>query len=659
MERKTWRISLIALCVLTMLSCARMGQPDGGWYDETPPHVIKCSPADKAFNVRAKKIVISFDEVIKLDNASEKVVVSPPQLEVPEIKTQGSRIVVTLLDSLKENTTYTVDFSDAISDNNEGNPMGNYTYSFSTGEQIDTMEVSGHVVNAMNLEPVKGILVGLYSDMADSAFVTQPMLRVSRTDSEGHFVIKGVAEGNYRIYALQDMDGNYAFTQKSEMIAFSDETITPSSYADIRQDTLWSDSLHIKSIDRIGYTHFTPDNIVLRAFTERLTDRYLLKSERSFADRMTFYFSTGDGQLPKVEGLNFDATDAFLVEATTKADTVTYWLRDTTLVNNDTLDVVLHYIATDTLHNLVDQSDTLRMLSRQPYAKRMKEKQKKYAEWHKREERKRKRGENYDSIMPAPKLDLKIVAPAKLQPDRNVVLQSPTPIAEIDTTKIHLYERQDTLWYKTRFRIRPQEKKEYSDTTLVSRASPSAFYLQSQWKPDTEYSLEFDSLAFTDLYGTTNGRIKQGIRVGALAEYASLFLTIEGYAGRNIVVELLNERDNIERVVATNNGTAEFFYIEPRTYYLRMYEDLNGNQQWDTGDYDAHRQAEPVYYYPTKIECRANWDITETWNPSLLPADRQKPKTIIKQKKDQKKTIRNRNAARAKEKGIDPPTPQH
>ena len=656
MRTRAWYISIIALCMATLWSCARMGQPDGGWFDETPPHVVRTSPTDQSINVKAKKIVIAFDEGIKLDNASEKVVVSPPQLEVPEIKAQGNRIIVTLLDTLKENTTYTVDFSDAILDNNESNPMGNYTYSFSTGEQIDTMEVSGYVVDASNLEPVKGILVGLYSDIADSAFVSKPLLRVARADSEGHFVIKGVAEGSYRIYALQDMDGDYVFSQKGEMIAFSDEIITPSAYADIRQDTLWSDSLHIKSIDRVGYTHFMPDNIVLKAFNEPLTERYMVKSERSNADRMTFYFSTGDGQLPEIEGLNFDAATALLADATPRADTITYWLRDTTLVNTDTLDLTIRYLATDTLGNLVTQTDTMRMLSRQPYAKRLKEKQKKYDTWRKREERKRKRGEPYDSIMPAQKLEFEIQTRGKLEPDRNIVLHSPTPIATIDTSKIHLYERVDTLWYKSRFRLKPYERTEHIDTIAITRPSPTTLYLQGEWKPGTEYSLEFDSLAIVDIYGTANGKIKQGIIVGAMEDYSSLFFTVEGFAGKNIVVQLLSDRDALVREVATNNGVAQFFYVEPRTYYLRMYEDINGNGQWDTGNYAEHRQAEPVYYYPTKIECRANWDITESWNPTAVAANMQKPKAIIKQKAERKKTIRNRNAARAREKGIDPPS---
>ena len=122
-----------------MVGCARMGQPDGGWYDDDPPKVIGCTPNDQATNVNAKKITIFFNEYIKLTDATNKVIVSPAQMEVPDIKAAGKKIVVELQDSLMPNTTYTIDFSDAIEDNNEGNPMGHYTFSFSTGDEIDTL----------------------------------------------------------------------------------------------------------------------------------------------------------------------------------------------------------------------------------------------------------------------------------------------------------------------------------------------------------------------------------------------------------------------------------------------------------------------------------------------------------------------------------------
>ena len=228
-------------------SCARMGNPDGGWYDEDPPRIVRSTPAEQSTNVTDRKITLYFDEFIKLADPTQSVIVSPPQLEMPEIKATGKRIVVELKDTLKANTTYTIDFSDAISDNNEDNPMGNYTYTFSTGERIDTFEVAGYVLDASNLEPIKGISVGLYDDLADSAFRTKPLQRISRTDGSGRFVIKGVAPGEYRVYALQDADGDFQFKQKSEMLAYSHQTYTPSAKPDIRQDTLWRDSLHSNS----------------------------------------------------------------------------------------------------------------------------------------------------------------------------------------------------------------------------------------------------------------------------------------------------------------------------------------------------------------------------------------------------------------------------
>ena len=280
------KLLYIVCAVCAIVSCARMGQPDGGWYDDDPPRIIGSTPTDGATGVTTKKVTIQFDEYIKLADAAQKVIVSPPQLEMPEIKEAGKKIVVELKDSLKPNMTYTIDFSDAISDNNEGNPLGNYTFTFSTGEQIDTFEVSGNVLDASNLEPVKGILVGLYDDLSDSAFKTKPLLRVSRTDGRGRFVIKGVAPGEYRVYALQDADGNYIFNQKSEMVAYSHETYKPSCKPDIRQDTIWKDTLHIDNILRVPYTHFYPDDVTLLAFQEVQTDRYLLKQpERTEANR--------------------------------------------------------------------------------------------------------------------------------------------------------------------------------------------------------------------------------------------------------------------------------------------------------------------------------------------------------------------------------------
>ena len=640
-------------------SCARMGNPDGGWYDETPPKVLGATPADKATEVKAQKVKISFDEFVKIDNPTENVIVSPPQIQAPEIKATGKSIEVKLLDSLKANTTYTIDFSDAISDNNEGNPLGNYTYSFSTGAEIDTMEVSGYVVAAENLEPVKGILVGLYANLADSAFEKQPMLRVSRTDSRGHFVIKGVKRGTYRVYALQDVDGNYQFNQKSEMIAFNHELIKPSVMDDTRQDTLWSDSLHIADIKRVGYAHFLPDNITLCAFHEVLTSRYLLSVTRNEANHFAVNFSYGNPKLPQIKGLNFNAHDAFIAIPNAKRDTIDYWLRDTALVNQDTLRMEMTYLMTDSAGQLVSQTDTLEVLSKQPYERRMKQLKATYEKWQKQQEKLKKKGEPYQTEMPRPTLAIRMQNTNEIDPEKRLQLQFETPISTIDTTKVHLYTKVDSLWYRANYQLLPAARRNAEGHFVRpdSLKYGMNYEISADWKPGQDYSFETDSTAFTDIYGAVTPKYKQGFKVKGDDEFGSLVITLTGLDGQPSIVQLLDRNDKVIKEVAAEHQQAEFYYLKPETYYLRLFVDSNHNGIWDTGDYAKDRQPEAVYYYPGKIECKAKWDLTESWNPTSTPLYQQKPGAITKQKADKQKTIRRRNAERAKQMGL-PYTPE-
>jgi len=630
---------------LLLFSCARMGSPDGGWYDETPPRVVGSTPADGGVNVSAKKLSIYFNEFIKLDNPSEKVIVSPPQLEQADIKAAGKRIIVDLKDSLKENTTYTVDFSDAITDNNEGNPMGNYTFSFSTGGQIDTLQVSGYVLNAEDLEPIKGVLVGLYPyDAPDSVFHHEPMVRVSRTNSAGEFTIKGVAPGSYRACALKDADGDYIFGQKSEMVAFSHDEIKPSWKPDTRQDTLWLDSLHINNILQVPYTHFLPDDVTLLAFTEPQTDRYLVKTERQTPEKLGFFFSYGHDSLPSLTGLNFNADSAFVVEHTLKRDTVYYWLRDTTLVNQDTLSIAVSFMGTDTLGMLTEQHDTLTFLAKVPYEKRQKEKQKEYDKWKKEQDKRKKREMPYDSIMPQKFLEPKLEAANDVKPGQKVYLEMPEPLLRCDTAAIHLYMKVDSLWY--------------AEPVGIRQLSPRRYEFSADWKLTTEYSLEIDSAAMQNVFGLVNKAVKLGIKGCNPDEYSTLKIDISGTPVTSadslaaIVVQLLdNSGKPQQKTKADAKGTAEFLYVKPGTYYLSAFCDMNGNGQWDTGSYDDDLQPEQVFYFPEEIECKAKWDVSRRWNFTSKPRYNQKPSKIIKQKRDQAKKQKSRNLERARQMG--------
>lgn len=645
MKRGGLGFSLGAFVILSILtSCAKMGQPDGGWYDELPPRVVATSPAEGATDVSSRRILIGFDEFIVLQNATENVVVSPPQLEAPVIKAQGKRISVQLQDTLIPNTTYTIDFSDAISDNNEGNPMGNYTYTFSTGQEIDTLEIAGYVLNAKDLEPVKGILVGLYANLNDSAFATLPMQRVARTDSRGHFSIKGVKAGDYRVYALRDQNNDYRFSQKSEEMAFTPEIFTPSWKPDTRQDTIWRDSLHIDRIITTGYTHFLPDDVVLRAFTEEQTERYFIKADRSDEHYFTLFYTYGDKELPVVKGLNFDAERDLLVEPSVNQDTVTYWLRDTALVNSDTLRMTVLHNVCDTAGVLRPQTDTLKVLAKMPYARRMKIQAENQKKWEKEQRKRKERGEPYQTIMPELTLEPDYDVPSQLDPDQNLAFIMPVPIAEIDTAKIHLYQKIDTLWYKAKYLLGEKP------------GTPRRYELVGEWEPGAEYSLEIDSAAFTDIYGRVAKAEQFGFNVYKLEDYATLTLSLTGMAGKPCLVQLLNKQGYVVRQIATTDATAHFFYVHPGTYYLRLIEDDNDNGRWDTGEFASRRQPEAVYYYPKAIECRAKWDVTETWTPHALPLFLQKPNELVRQKADkQRQQLKHRNAERAAKLGIEIP----
>ncbi len=645
---------LIALTTITLLllsSCAKMGQPDGGWYDETPPAVIGAIPQERSTGVDAKKITIYFNEYIKLDNLTEKVVVSPPQMEAPTIKGLGRYITVELNDTLKPNTTYTVDFSDAISDNNEGNPLGNYTYSFSTGDAIDTLEVAGNVVDAENMEPIKGILVGLYNNLSDTAFTTTPMLRVARTDSQGRFVVRGVAPGEYRIYALQDADGNYMFSQKSEKIAFSHEIVVPSCKPDVRQDTIWRDSLHIDNIIQSGYTHFLPDDIVLRAFNETQTDRFLVKTERKQANCFSLFFSYGNEELPQIKGLNFDEEDAFLLEVSERHDTLTYWIKDTLLVNTDTLRMQLTFLATDTMGVLQSKNDTLEMLSKEPYAKRMKEKEKEWEKWNKAQEKAKKRGEDYLTEMPPTPLDLKVQIQSDMMPDGCVTLTSPTPIAVIDTSKITLSVKQDTLLIPRSYVLKEKtvevEGMESAKRTYILLSDST----DNLWTEGSQYQLTIDSAAFVDIYGYASAPTKKGMKVRTEDDFTTITMHVSKVDEAPYVGQLIDSKESVLRQVSSITGDMVFNYVKPGDYYLRVFSDFNNNGKWDTGDYEADLQAETMYYYPEKIECKAHWPVEKNWHPGMEKR-LLKPEALTKQKAEKQKKIKNQNAERARKLGI-------
>lgn len=630
----------LLLVIIGFYACASTGMPDGGPYDETPPKFVRATPEPNATNNKRKKISIEFDEYIKLDKASEKVIISPPQNEAPEVKVSGHRVLVEFFDTLRENTTYTIDFGDAIVDNNEDNPLGNFAYAFSTGEHIDTMEVSGTVLSADNLEPVKGIQVGLHKNLEDSAFVKLPFDRISRTDSRGHFTIRGIAPGKYRIYALMDGNQNYLFDSKTEAVAFLDSLVVPDMRPAMRQDTVWNelDTLAYDTIYEVHYTRFLPDNLILRSFKEENPMQYLVKSEREQLNRFSLYFSAKADTLPTIKGLDFDEKDAFIIESNPRNDTIRYWIKDTVMCERDTLTFQMDYLATDTLGQLVPKTDTLRMVNKIDKKRRMALAE----EALKKEEKERKkRAKKGDTLKVEPKFfAMSVDAPSSLDLNRNIVLKFEEPVEHIDTAAIHMAVKVDSLWEDIPFIL------------MGDSVVPRQYQILADWQPGQEYQLKIDSLGIKGIYGLYTNKVENQLKVKTLEDYGTLYLNIVG-AGPHAIVQLLNSSDGVVRQQpVTDKNTCDFYFLQPSTkYYIRLFNDDNNNGVWDTGNYEEKRQPEEVYYFPKVWEMKANFEFEETWDIHAVPLDKQKLDEIKKQKPDEAKKIKDRNKERARKLG--------
>ena len=620
----------LALAAFAALSgCAVIGSPDGGPYDETPPRITNSHPENGATGVKSKKVSIDFNEFIKLENANENVVISPPQIQQPEIKVTGKRIQVEFFDSLKSNTTYSIDFSDGIKDNNEGNPLGNYCFRFSTGDVIDSLEVSGYVLNAQDLEPVKGMTVGLHSDLDDSAFMTKPFEKVSRTDTYGHFNIRGVAPGTYRIFAVMDMDQTFSYSQRNEKIAWLDSLIVPSAELRYRVDTLFTAEGEVDTTVTVPYIKYLPDDIALLAFTPRPIIQYMTAAERPTHEKFTLRFALPLDSMPEVKGINFDETDAYILQHSERYDTLTFWMKDTLVYYKDTLCLSVTFLATDTTGTLSPTTDTLKLVPRKSHERILKDAARKAEEDKKELDKKIRRLERAgDSLgivkLLTPKtkfLDYNLTSGSSLKvTEKEITLNFKEPVTFLSDTAIHLYQKFDTIWKSIPYEIE-------QDSINILK-----YYIYGEWKPDNTFKITIDSASIQGIYGLHIDAIETTLKFSPLNLFSTMTVNVlnpkPGYT-----VRLLDNKGKIVSSGTLDNGSVDFFLLKPSTYYISMFDDVNGNGKWDTGDYEEKRQAESVWYIKRSWTLKQDWTHeTDEWDVNEIPITEQKPDELLKEK---------------------------
>lgn len=585
------KIVYILVLALFIAGCANRGiGPQGGPKDTTPPVPRGSEPEIGALNFKGKRIEVTFDEYLQLDNVAQNLLMSPPQQTPPDVKVRGKKLIIQLQDTLRDSTTYTINFGNAVCDYREKVPLHNYTFYFSTGPTIDTLEYTGRVYEAATLNPLEGIFVGIHQSMEDSAFTTAPFLRVAKTDSAGFFRIGNMHAGTYRLYAVEEVSRDYRLSP-GEALAFADEPIRPVLPPVRMMDTLRTDTLRTDSLPEPEVKGAT-----LMLFREEQKRLYLQRTIRDQQHRIQIYFSSSPDSLPQLRPLT-DSLNYFL-SYSSKRDTVILWLTDSLSIAQDSIFIEARFRRTDSLYHLEWATDTLRAIWRAP---------KLNARAKAAEERKNRNR----------RLELKSNARSGFDLYDTLRLQCTTPIATIERDSLHLFERVDTILKPVPFTLAPYD-------TL-----PMQLVFLADFKPEGRYELRIDSGAIHDIYGVTHIKGTYPMQVKSLSDYSTLRVKLNPYLPK-ARIQVLNNKDQVLRELPAETEGALFEYLKPDAYYLRLYLDENGDGKWTTGSWSEKRQPEPIYYFPEKIQTKSNWDFEEEWDYQAVEQLKAKPKELIK-----------------------------
>lgn len=597
-----------------MYSCANMGRPTGGPQDMLPPVFTGSNPKPGALNVTKNKVEIIFDELIELKDQNDKVVVSPVQATPAQIRASGHKVTVEFRDSMKSNTTYLIDFADAIQDVNEGNPLDGFSYAFSTGPDIDSLQISGIVLNARDLEPQQKMLVGIQENLNDSAFHKIPLIRIARTNELGQFTLRNLKPGKYHLFAIKDVDRDYKFGNPAEDIAFYDDVIVPTAESYMKLDTLFTATHQIDTVINARHTKYLPNDILLSMFNENRSSQYLVKDERQDSTKLYLQFATKADTLPKLELLDYSPKnkDWYKLNRSATNDTLTYWITDKKLISMDTIRVAASFLRTDSTQHLTMGTDTLLFKT-----KKLKIKKKKKEKSDKELE---------DSIPQIDFLNFTVASGSSQDVHLPVLFKSDTLLDSINQASVHLAIEVDSVW---------KDVADKPEIVRVSDLNQLNYKLEYTWEPGSKYKLTVDSASVYGIYGLFNKPIEHSFKVRDLEEYSDLEFKIN--VADSAVVELLGSDDKPVRTAPVINGKADFPYMNPGTYYARLFIDRNGNGKYDTGNYDEKIQPEDVYYYNKKLNLKKNWEVTETWDIYALPVDKQKPEALKKNKPASKK----------------------
>lgn len=593
--------------IITILcwSCAQQGSPSGGPRDEDPPVILESSPPNYSTLFEAKKILITFDEYIVLDNVNQELVVSPPMKEKPEVRLKGKSLLITFNEVLKDSTTYTLNFGGAIKDLHEGNKLLNFEYVFSTGTELDSLSIRGTLKYAFDLSvPEEAITIMLYDELRDSLPMTDIPLYVGRSNDSGVFSINNLKADTFKIFALKDGNYNLLFDLPTEEIAFLDSSLimntdfiksimqeVPADFSVIETDSsvsepdtpvLLSDTLSMMADSSLMVSDslrrepdYTAIYLEMSLFIEDPETQYITEDSRDDPRKILIAFAR-----PLTDSFNYRFLSEepahsmdFLEDFSAERDSLTLWFRDSLDYDKDTLTMELKYTVKDSMERYVSRTDTLLMT----YRKRVSTKK---------------------SSKEPPKEKLSISTlrnNGSLDLNATLNMNFSIPLTGFQDSLVHLWHIPDSIEIPQPFLIR-------TDSMVPTRA-----WIDTKWEEVSNYHLLVLPGAFSSLYDLEHDTLDISFQTRDSEYYGQILVTLDSVSNP-VIIQLTSQNEVVRQQRVYESGIYTFSFLPPREYGVKFIHDLNDNGKWDTGKYLKKRQPEPVEVPPGKVTVRSNWD---------------------------------------------------
>jgi len=572
---------LFFISIFVFVDCANVGAPSGGPKDTQAPVILQSVPENESVNFSANKIKIDFDEYIKLKDLNKNLIISPPMNEEPVVKVKNKSLVIDIKDTLLKNTTYTFNFNDAIVDLNEGNAKSNFKFVFSTGKVIDSLKMSGTILNAFDLKPVESIFVVLYKNTNDTMPLKQKPYYITKTDKTGKFEFTNISKTNYLIFALDDKNNNFIFDLPAENIAFSDTLVYPDIKITEKNDTIKTDSLHSDSVVVLKSEEYLPNNLKMFLFEEEHKKQFLVSNKRVSKEKINFIFNNTLKTAPEIKLLNNLSDNCFFTDTNSTNDTLNIWITDSAIYNLDTLNITLKHEQTDSTEKIIFKTDTLQ-LTKPTYLKN--------GEQH------------FNNNLTKNKILLNIKDKGILDIYKSIKIMSVVPLKHKNINKICLYQQKDTNFVK----ITPDISADSLNSKQIN--------VKYKWDESTKYRLIIYDSCFADIYNNFNDSTTVNFTTTKFTDYGNLKINLDSVNNRTVILQLLDAKQNLIKEYFSNvNNSFNFSYLKPGKYYLKIIFDKNNNKKWDTGNYRKKQQPEKVMFFDKEINIRANWDVEETW----------------------------------------------